>query len=52
MALYRARDFTVLDMNMSLRPSTVNEIAYIDESEVESELTEYGIDPKYFEGKQ
>lgn len=53
MALYRARDFLVLDMNYVItRPSTVNEVAYIDESEVESELTEYGIDPKYFEGKQ
>ncbi len=53
MALYRARDFLVLDMNYVItRPSTVNEVAYIDESEVESELTECGIDPKYFEGKQ
>ncbi|HHL3424939.1 MULTISPECIES: hypothetical protein [Klebsiella] len=53
MALYRARDFLVLDMNYVItRPSTVDEIAYINESDVERELTEYGIDPKYYEGKQ
>ncbi|UYB60109.1 hypothetical protein N6B35_28370 (plasmid) [Klebsiella michiganensis] len=53
MALYRARDFLVLDMNYVItRPSTVDEIAYINEPDVERELTEYGIDPKYYEGKQ
>ncbi|AVO80586.1 MULTISPECIES: hypothetical protein [Klebsiella] len=53
MALYRARDFLVLDMSYVItRPSTVSEVAYINESELESELTEFGIDPKYFEGKQ
>jgi hypothetical protein len=53
MALYRARDFLVLDMSYVItRPSTVSEVAYINESEVESELTESGIDPKYFQDKQ
>lgn len=52
MALYRARDFLVLDMNYVItRPSTVSEVAYINDTDVESELAEYGIDPKNFEDK-
>lgn len=53
MALYRAREFLVLDMNYVItRPSSVSEISYITDSEVESELAEYGVNPKQFEEKQ
>lgn len=53
MALYRARDVLVLDINYVItRPSSVSEITYISDSEVENELTEFGINPKMFEDKQ
>lgn len=53
MALYRSRDVLVLDMNYVItRPSSVSEISYISDTDVESELAEYGINPKMFEEKQ